>query len=87
MRQHNQDNVHTYRIPGLATANDGTLLSIYDVRYSSGRDLQGHMDIGLSRSLDKGKTWLPMQIVMDMGAWGGLPEKFNGVSDAHILCS
>ncbi|MGV3508615.1 MAG: BNR-repeat neuraminidase N-terminal domain-containing protein [Sphingobacteriaceae bacterium] len=85
LRQHNQDNVHTHRIPGLATANDGTLLSIYDVRYNSGRDLQGHMDIGLSRSLDKGKTWLPMQIVMDMGAWGGLPEKFNGVSDANIL--
>lgn len=85
LRQHNQDQVHTYRIPGLATANDGTLLGIYDVRYDSGRDLQGNMDIGLSRSLDKGKTWLPMQIVMDMGTWGNLPEKFNGVSDANIL--
>lgn len=85
VRQHNQDQVHTYRIPGLATANDGTLLAIYDVRYDSGRDLQGNIDIGLSRSLDKGKTWLPMQIVMDMGTWGNLPEKFNGVSDANIL--
>lgn len=85
VRQHNQDQVHTYRIPGLATATDGTLLGIYDVRYDSGRDLQGNMDIGLSRSLDKGKTWLPMQIVMDMGTWGNLPEKFNGVSDANIL--
>lgn len=26
-----------------------------------------------------------MQIIMDMGTWGGLPEKFNGVSDACIL--
>ncbi|ACU04418.1 MULTISPECIES: sialidase family protein [Pedobacter] len=85
LRQHNQDQVHTYRIPGLATANDGTLLGIYDVRRDSGRDLQGNIDIGLSRSLDKGKTWQPMQIVMDMGTWGNLPEKFNGVSDANIL--
>lgn len=85
LRQHNQDNVHTYRIPGLATANDGTLLAIYDIRRDSGRDLQGNIDIGLSRSTDKGKTWLPMQIVLDMGTWGNLPEKFNGVSDANIL--
>lgn len=85
LRQHNQDQVHTYRIPGLATANDGTLLGIYDVRRNSGRDLQGNIDIGLSRSFDKGKTWQPMQIVIDMGAWGDLPEKFNGVSDANIL--
>ena len=85
LRQHNQDQVHTYRIPGLATANDGTLLGIYDVRRDKGRDLQGHIDIGLSRSLDKGKMWQPMQIVLDMGTWGNLPEKFNGVSDANIL--
>jgi sialidase-1 len=85
LRQHNQDNVHTYRIPGLATAKDGTLLAIYDVRRESARDLQGNIDIGVSRSTDGGKTWLPMQIAIDMGQWGGLPEKFNGVSDANIL--
>jgi sialidase-1 len=85
LRQHNQDGVHTYRIPGLATGKDGTLLAIYDVRRESGRDLQGNIDIGLSRSTDKGNNWLPMQIAIDMGKWGGLPEKFNGVSDANIL--
>ncbi|MBO9151609.1 BNR-repeat neuraminidase N-terminal domain-containing protein [Chitinophaga sp. GCM10012297] len=68
LRQHGQDDVHTHRIPGLATAKDGTLLAIYDARRESGRDLQGNIDIGLSRSFDKGKTWRPMQIVMDMGA-------------------
>ncbi|RPE08121.1 sialidase [Chitinophaga lutea] len=85
LRQHWQDSVHTYRIPGLATAKNGTLLAIYDVRRETGRDLQGNIDIGLSRSFDKGKTWQPMQIVLDMGEWGGLPEKFNGVSDANVL--
>ncbi len=85
VRQHNQDQVNTHRIPGLATASDGSLLAVYDARYDSARDLQGNIDIGLSRSTDHGKTWLPMQIIMDMGTWGGLPEKFNGVSDACIL--
>ncbi|GAA4146166.1 exo-alpha-sialidase [Sphingobacterium kyonggiense] len=85
VRRHKQDNVHTSRIPGIITAKDGSLVSIYDARYESGRDLQGHMDIAVSRSLDKGLTWLPMEIAMDMKEFGGLPEKFNGVSDANIL--
>lgn len=85
LRQHNQDSVHTYRIPGLATAKDGSLLAVYDARRESGRDLQGNIDVGVSRSIDGGNTWLPMQIAIDMKSWGGLPEKFNGVSDANIL--
>ncbi len=85
LRQHNQDRVHTCRIPGLATAKDGSLLAIYDARRDKGGDLQGNIDIGVSRSLDGGNTWLPMQIAIDMEQWGGLPEKFNGVSDPNIL--
>lgn len=85
LRQHGQDGVHTSRIPGLATTNKGTLLAIFDARYESARDLQGHMDIGLHRSTDGGQTWKPLQVAMDMGEWGGLPQKFNGVSDACIL--
>lgn len=85
LRQHWQDNVHTYRIPGLTTTKKGTLLAVYDVRKASSRDLQGDIDIGLSRSEDGGNTWEPMRIAMDMKTWGGLPEKFNGVSDANIL--
>ena len=85
LRQHNDDHVHTYRIPALATAKDGSLIAVYDVRRESARDLQGNIDIGINRSTDGGKTWLPLQIVLDRGKWGGLPEKFNGVSDACIL--
>jgi sialidase-1 len=85
LRRHKDDGVHTYRIPGLATTNAGTLLAIYDVRRNSSRDLQGDIDIGVSRSMDGGNRWEPMRIALDMDAWGGLPEKFNGVSDACIL--
>jgi sialidase-1 len=79
------DIIHTSRIPGLATTNKGTLIAVFDARRDSGRDLQGNIDIGIHRSEDGGNTWKPIQIAMDMGKWGGLPEKFNGVSDACIL--
>ncbi|HMR19636.1 MAG TPA: sialidase family protein, partial [Sphingobacterium sp.] len=85
VRRHTQDGVHTSRIPGIITAKDGSLISVYDARYESSRDLQGHMDIAVSRSLDKGLNWLPMEIAIDMGEYGGLPQKLNGVSDANIL--
>jgi sialidase-1 len=85
VRKHLQDSVDTYRIPGLTTTNKGTLLAVYDARRESSRDLQGDIDIGLSRSIDGGNTWEPMRIAIDMGKWGGLPQKFNGVSDACIL--
>ncbi|MGL5730380.1 MAG: exo-alpha-sialidase [Bacteroidales bacterium] len=85
VRKHWQDSVHTARIPGLTTTKNGTLLAIFDARYESSRDLQGHMDIGLHRSEDGGQTWQPMQVALDMKEWGGLPEKFNGVSDACVL--
>ena len=85
VRQHGQDGVHTSRIPGLITSKNGTLLLMYDARNKSSRDLQGDIDIAINRSFDGGRTWQPMQIVLDQGEWGGLPEKYNGVSDGCIL--
>ncbi len=85
LRQKGRDGINTSRIPGLATSKKGTLLAIYDARWDSARDLQGDIDIALQRSFDGGRTWQPIQIIMDMGEWGGLPQKYNGVSDACIL--
>ncbi|WP_293942739.1 MULTISPECIES: sialidase family protein [unclassified Sphingobacterium] len=79
------EGVHTSRIPGIITAKDGSLVAVYDARRELGRDLQGDIDIGVSRSLDGGRSWLPMETAIDMGTYGGLPQKFNGVSDPNIL--
>jgi sialidase-1 len=85
IRKANQDGVHTYRIPAMVTSNEGTLLAVYDVRRDDSSDLQGDIDVGLSRSTDGGETWEPMQIIMDMGEWGGRPVNENGIGDPAIL--
>ena len=85
LRQHDDDGVNTFRIPGLVTTNKGTLIGVYDVRYDDPVDLQENIDVGLSRSTDGGQTWEPMKIIMDMGDYGGLPEDQNGIGDPAVL--
>lgn len=81
VRKAGDANVHTYRIPGIVQTNKGTLLSVYDIRYKHSGDLPANIDVGLNRSIDSGKTWQPMQVIMDMGA----PHENNGVGDPAIL--
>lgn len=85
VRHAGDDGVAAYRIPGLVTSNKGTLLGVYDVRHNSSVDLQEYIEIGLSRSTDKGQTWERMRIPMSFGETGGLPKSQNGVGDPAIL--
>lgn len=85
LRAAGQDQVNTYRIPGLATTNTGTLIAVYDNRYLASGDLQGDIDVGMSRSTDKGQTWEPMKKIIDIGTFNGLPQNQNGVGDPTIL--
>ena len=83
VRNGGDDGVHTYRIPGLATTNIGTLIGVYDVRRRGGGDLPGDIDIGMSRSTDGGRTWEPMKVIMDMGddpQW-----HYDGIGDPAVL--
>ncbi len=83
LRRSGDDNVHTYRIPGLTTTNDGTLIAVYDVRRRGGGDLPGDIDVGLSRSTDGGRRWNPMRVIMDMGSdprW-----RYDGIGDPAVL--
>ena len=83
VRKAGDDQVHTYRIPGLATTTAGTLIGVYDVRRGGGGDLPGNIDVGMSRSTDGGQTWEPMRVIMDMGddpAW-----RYDGIGDPAVL--
>ena len=85
VRHAGDDGSAAFRIPGLVTTNKGTLLGVYDVRYNSSVDLQEHIDVGLSRSTDGGKTWEKMRLPLSFGEYGGLPAAQNGVGDPSIL--
>lgn len=85
VRHAGDDGSAAFRIPGLVTTNKGTLLGVYDVRYNSSVDLQEHIDIGLSRSTDGGKTWEKMRFPLAFGEYDGLPAAQNGVGDPSIL--
>lgn len=85
LRAAGQDKTDTYRIPGLITTSKGTLIAVYDNRYNNSKDLQEDIDIGMSRSTDGGQTWQPMKVIMDMGEYGGLSQRLNGIGDPCIL--
>lgn len=85
VRHAGDDGSAAYRIPGLVTSKAGTLLGVYDVRYNSSVDLQEYVDVGLSRSTDKGQTWEKMRLPISFGEYGGMPKAQNGAGDPAIL--
>lgn len=85
MRTAHDDGVRSYRIPGMATTNHGTLIAVYDIRYNSWGDLPGNIDVGMSRSTDGGRTWEPMKTIMDMGNEDGAGLRGNGIGDPAVL--
>ncbi|MEM7559419.1 MAG: exo-alpha-sialidase, partial [Planctomycetota bacterium] len=53
------------------------------MRRRSGGDLPGDIDVGMSRSTDGGRTWEPMDVIMDMGddpKW-----RYDGIGDPAVL--
>jgi len=59
-----QDNVHTYRIPGVVVTNKGTILAFCEARKQSISD-GSPTDVVLKRSFDNGKSWQPMQTLVE----------------------
>lgn len=53
---------HTFRIPALVQAADGTLLAFAEGR-RHGRGDAGEIDLVLRRSHDRGESWSPLQVV------------------------
>ena len=62
-----QDGIFEYRIPVLVTSNKGTLLAFCDARVEKEGDPPNNIDLALKRSSDGGKTWGPLQLLVDAG--------------------
>ncbi len=58
-----QDGVHTYRIPAMIVSPSGALLVFCEARKQGIGDASP-TDMVLKRSLDGGRTWLPMQTLV-----------------------
>jgi sialidase-1 len=61
-----QEGYHTYRIPAVIRAVNGTLLAFAEGRKSGGGDA-GDIDLLLKRSTDNGRTWSQTKVVWDDG--------------------
>lgn len=89
LRQAGDEGVPVYRIPGLVTSNEGTLIAVYDIRRdvikNANSDLPNPVDVGLNRSTDGGETWEPMQVIMDMGNEDEEGAYGNGIGDPAVL--
>ena len=57
---------HTYRIPSLLQAGNGTLLAFAEARREGAADA-GNIDLVVKRSRDGGATWSALQVVGDDG--------------------
>ncbi len=64
------DRYHTFRIPGMIVAEDGSVLVFAEGRRGDGsdprRDKSAPIDVVMRRSTDNGRTWQPM-VVIDSG--------------------
>lgn len=60
------DGVDTYRIPSLLVVPDGSLLAFCEARKQSMEDASP-TDMVLKRSMDSGRTWSPMQTILQGG--------------------
>jgi len=70
-----------FRIPFMTVTNQNTIIAGGDVRYHHGDDF-GRIDIGISRSIDGGKTFIDKQIIIKNNA---TDPNFSRAMDGTIL--
>lgn len=64
-----KDGYHTYRIPAVIAAGDGSLVAFCEARKNDRKD-HGDIDLVAKRSTDHGATWSAMKVLRDGGGDG-----------------
>ena len=77
-----------YRIPGIVTAADGSLVVVADRRWDKINDLPAHIDVVSRRSEDNGKTWSETVTIAGEGTTVGCgdPAIVLDRRTGHLLC-
>ncbi len=83
-----KEGYHTFRIPTILTAGDGTLIAFAEGRKDNSHDPgNGDIDLVFKRSTDQGRTWSALQLLDDPGdKWGASnPTPVLDRSNGRIL--
>ena len=57
-----------FRIPGIVTSTNGTVIAVADGRIGSCGDIPTPLDLVCKRSFDNGRSWEPLQIIANYGS-------------------
>lgn len=60
-----------FRIPGIASMPDGSVIAVADRRWDSSKDLPGRIDVVARRSDDGGRTWGDVIVIAEADEGGG----------------
>ncbi len=77
-----KDGYHTFRIPAVATAPDGSLIALAEARKYNSADPGFHnndIDLVVKRSTDSGRTWSPLKVLDDPG------ERWSACNPATVV--
>ena len=79
MRHARCSGYYDFGSPQLLLTNNGTLLSFNQAERRAHKDDNNWIDIAVTRSFDKGNTWLPLEIVVSENTWRTPSSEYQSI--------